>query len=80
MTLDTRQSPTKSIRRFSQLAATVALLSRPAAGFDERVAVGSNFPWGKMQRLGRQFSAERLVNSQRKTGPLCSSRLHKGPA
>jgi hypothetical protein len=30
--------------------------------------------------FGKQFSVHRLVNYQRKTGPLCSSHLHKGPA
>src|SRR5712691_5965804 len=33
-----------------------------------------------MRILGKQSSADRLIRSQRKTGPLCSSHLHKGPA
>src|SRR5882757_4547367 len=33
-----------------------------------------------MPILGKQPSADRLIRSQRKTGPLCSSHLHKGPA
>ena len=33
-----------------------------------------------MPILGKQSSADRLIRSQRKTGPLCSSHLHKGPA
>jgi hypothetical protein len=33
-----------------------------------------------MPILGKPSSAGRLMRSQRKTGPLCSSHLHKGPA
>ncbi len=43
-------------------------------------AAGSNSRWGEMPVLGKQSSADRLMRSQRKTGPLCSSHLHKGPA
>ena len=43
-------------------------------------AEGSNSRWGEMPILGKQSSADRSMRSQRKTGPLCSSHLHKGPA
>jgi len=33
-----------------------------------------------MPMLGKPSSADRLIGCQRKTGPLCSSHLHKGPA